>query len=62
MEPNVLSDSSITPNDEIVFSIIEDKKTLWKQTITYLHENHKDISEVWKYYNDGKNWLFRTSK
>lgn len=28
----------------------------------YLYDNHSDISEEWKYYNDGKSWLFRTLK
>ena len=35
---------------------------IWKQTLSYLYDNNKDISEEWKYYNDGKSWLFRTLK
>jgi len=26
----------------------------------HLYENYNDITEEWKYYNDGKCWLFRT--
>ena len=58
----VLSDESIRPTDELVFSIIGDRELLWKQTISYLNDNNKDISEVWKYYRDGKSWLFRALK
>jgi hypothetical protein len=28
--------------------------------MSYLYDNNNDISEAWKYYNDGKSWLFRT--
>jgi len=62
METNILSDESVVPNDELVFSIIGDRELLWKQTMSYLHDNNKDISEVWKYYKDGKSWLFRAMK
>ncbi|HEY3388458.1 MAG TPA: DUF3788 family protein [Prolixibacteraceae bacterium] len=62
MEPIVLTDRFTAPTDEFIFSIIGDKKIFWKRIMNYLHENHTDISEVWRYYNDGKCWLFRTLK
>ena len=62
MESAVLNDKSVKPNDEIVFSIIGEKELLWKQTFSYLYDNNKDISGEWKYYNDGKSWLFRALK
>ena len=62
MEKAVLNDENIQPNDEIVFEIIGDKSTLWQDIMDYIHENHPDITEVWRYYNDGKCWLFRTLK
>ena len=34
----------------------------WKQTLSYLYDTNKNISEEWKYYNDGKAWLFRALK
>ena len=60
MEPRVFADETVTPNDELVFSIIGDKELLWKQTLSYLYDNNKDFTAVWKYYKDGKSWLFRT--
>ncbi len=60
MESSPLNDKSIEPNDDIIFAIIGEKKLLWEQTFAYLYDNHKDITGVWKYYNDGKSWLFRT--
>ena len=62
MEKSVLSDPLIEPNEEILFLIIGDKSILWQKIMDYLHVNHSDVSELWRYYNDGKSWLFRTLK
>jgi hypothetical protein len=62
MEQNVLSDPLTEPNEEILFSIIGNKIDLWQKIMSCLHQNHPDISEVWRYYNDGKSWLFRILK
>ncbi len=59
MEPIVLVDKSIFPDDELIFSIIGEKQILWKQIMQYLHDQYPDITEVWNFYNDGKCWLFR---
>jgi len=60
MEPIILTDPKIQPNDELIFSIIGENAIYWKLIISYLHDNHSDITEVWRFYNDGKCWLFRT--
>jgi len=62
METIVLTDRFTTPTNELIFSTIGDKKILWQRIISYLHDNHTGISEVWRYYDDGKCWLFRTLK
>jgi hypothetical protein len=60
MEPIVLTDKSVVPGEEQVFAIIGDKRLLWKKIMDYLYAKHSGISEEWKYYNDGKSWLFRS--
>ncbi|MEI8225849.1 MAG: DUF3788 family protein [Bacteroidota bacterium] len=55
----LLSDKDIIPDDEYIFSIIDDKKSLWQGVMNYASENYKDISGNWNYYNDGKRWLFK---
>ncbi len=55
----VLGDKNISPDEELIFSILGDKKIVWQKIIAYTHENYKDVEEVWRYYNDGKQWLFR---
>ncbi len=62
MEPIVLTDKSVKPNDDIIFGIIGEKILLWQEIIKYLNNHYKDISEQWNYYNDGKSWLYRTLK
>ena len=62
MEPIALTDPNITPDKELVFSMIGDKRFYWMSIMEHLYQHHKDISEVWRFYNDGKSWLFRTLK
>lgn len=59
MEPIVLTDPNVKPTDELVFSIIGENSTYWEQLVDYLYENHFDITEEWRFYNDGKSWLYR---
>ncbi len=47
------------PDDELIFSIIGEKKHFWLAIIGYTNENYSDISYGWNYYNDGKQWLFK---
>jgi len=62
MKNEILANKSVEPTEDMIFSIIGEKKLVWKQTMSYLYDNNNDITEVWKYYNDGKSWLFRTLK
>jgi len=62
MDSIVLTDRFTKPTDELIFTIIGDKRFFWQRIISYLHDNHSDISEVWRFYDDGKGWLFRTLK
>jgi hypothetical protein len=59
MDQIVLTDPNVTPSEKQVFAIIGDKSALWIELHDYLYQHHHDISEVWKFYNDGKCWLFR---
>ena len=62
METLVLNDRFTMPTDELIFAVIGDKRIFWQKVINYLHDNYTDISEVWRFYDDGKCWLFRTLK
>jgi hypothetical protein len=54
MEPIILTDPNVQPTDELVFSIIGENSAYWVQLVDYLYENHFDITEEWRFYNDGK--------
>lgn len=62
MDPKPLSDENVIPDEDLVYSLIGEKKMVWQQTMAYLYDTYEDVSEVWKYYKDGKSWLFRTLK
>lgn len=62
MKPLVLTDPNIQPTNELIFSIIGENSTYWEQLIEYLYENHLDIAEEWRFYNDGKCWLYKASR
>lgn len=54
-----LTDKNVTPDDKLIFSVIGDRKILWQNIMSFVHDNYKDINEEWRYYNDGKQWLFK---
>lgn len=59
MEPIVLTDPSIKPSDELIFEIIGENSKYWEALIEYLYEKHLNITEEWRFYNDGKSWLYK---
>ena len=58
----VLKDPTVHPTNEIVFSFIGEKKVLWEMLHQKLNDEQKEISTEWRYYNDGKSWLYRGLK
>jgi len=61
-EKPVLGDKSIFLSDEYLQTIIGDKMVMWKKLISYVKDNYKDITEEWRYYNDGRQWLFKMQR
>jgi hypothetical protein len=57
METDILTDKSVKPNDEIIFSIIGNTELLWEQIFSYLFDNSKNISVNWQYSDCGKYWV-----
>jgi len=54
-----LPDKNIIPDDNLIFSIIGDKKPVWQAIMNHVHENYKEANGEWRFYNDGKQWLFK---
>ena len=59
IEPLVLGDKNVFPSEEIIYAIIGDNKNVWQKVMSYVKDNYKDATEEWRYYNDGKQWLFK---
>ncbi len=55
----VLSDKDIIPDDILIFSHLGEMKKIWVVILDHIRDNYKDTNGEWRYYNDGKQWLFR---
>lgn len=62
MEPIVFTDPAVTPNEDLVFARIGRNSIYWEEIEEYLYRHHTAITQVWRFYNDGKCWLFRYLK
>jgi len=62
MEPPVLANKEQFPTEEIIYSHIGKSKTLWLSLFEFIHSNHPDIVEQWRFYNDGKSWLLKVTR
>lgn len=58
-EKFVLDDKNVIPDDDLIFAIIGNKKVYWHKIMSYLLDNYRESSGGWRYYNDGKQWLFK---
>jgi hypothetical protein len=61
MEELVLKDKDIYPSEEVIFSHINKSRTTWNSVFKYVHTNHPELNEEWRYYNDGKSWLLKVT-
>jgi hypothetical protein len=55
----VLGDKDVYPSEDIIYSIIGDKKIIWQKIMNYLTDNYENTAGEWRFYNDGKQWLFK---
>ena len=55
----ILTDKQIYPTDELIFSIIGDKKIFWQTIMNHMSNNYRESLGQWNFYNDGKRWLFK---
>ena len=60
-EPDLilLTDRTIYPTDEYIFSIIGEKKVLWQNIMEHMSSVYENSAGQWNFYNDGKRWLFK---
>jgi hypothetical protein len=62
METPVLTDPTQFPGDDVIFSHLGTRRPLWEALFAFVHAEHPDFVERWRYYNDGKSWLLNVSQ
>ena len=58
-EKKILGDPMVTPGDELLNALLGEKMVWWNTIMNNTLQNYPSVTSVWKYYNDGKQWLFR---
>lgn len=57
-----LTNPNMMPTDELVRSALGTNEVYWKDLHSYLADKHPVAAGEWRYYNDGKQWLYKTVK
>lgn len=55
----ILSDPMVEPSWEFLREVLGEKYNWWMEIRDHVTGTYPHITEVWKYYNDGKQWLYR---
>lgn len=59
MEQLVLINPDEHPNEDLIFSHIGRTKSYWVSIFDFIHSEHPEFDEEWRYYKDGKSWLLK---
>ncbi len=55
----IFTDPSVEPSIELLSEALGEKLTWWMQIRAYAMDHYPHVTDVWRYYNDGKQWLYR---
>ena len=62
MEKTCLNDKDEYPDDEVLIRYLGKVKDTWDSFINFLNESYPSFSREWRYYRDGKSWLYKITK
>lgn len=62
MEAPCLNDKNQFPDDKVLRRFLGDAKDAWDSLAEFVEDNYPDHSGEWRYYNDGKSWLYKITK
>ena len=57
-----MKDKTEYPDDKILRRYLGDAKDAWDGFVAFLEGNYPNYSGEWRYYNDGKSWLYKITK
>ena len=58
-EKRILSDPAVIPDDALLTRLLGEKMEWWNHIMNHTIQHYSAVTPVWRYYNDGKQWLFR---
>ena len=61
MNKPLLNDKEIYPDNEVIKKYLFDTFDLWMKFIDILRNDYPEYNTEWRYYNDGKSWLFKVT-
>lgn len=62
MDITAFDNPEIFPADSIILKYLGKNASYWNTLFENIASNFKDLSGSWKYYKDGKMWLYKCSK
>ena len=62
MREPCLIDPDEYPNDEVLERHLGEIKPVWDSFLSSIEEAHPSFATEWRYYKDGKEWLFKVTK
>jgi hypothetical protein len=62
MEKPCLNDKNVHPDDKVLSRALGTAKSAWDSFMDFLDESYPSFSREWRYYNDGKSWLYKITK
>jgi len=62
MEKTCLNNKDEYPDDEVLSRYLGKVKETWDSFNDFLKESYPSFSAEWRYYKDGKSWLYKLTK
>ena len=62
MEKPCLNDSDEYPDDEVLRRCLGEVKAIWDSFLALIAESYPSFTAEWRYYRDGKSWLYKITK
>ncbi len=57
-----LNDQAVYPTEEVLSQALGRVKKAWDSFMIYIHESYPSFTGQWRYYRDGKSWLYKLTQ